>query len=315
MSIYLNLLVIAIASYALIKGASLFIKSTTHIAHHFNISIYTISFFVIAIGTSLPELVVGITSAYEGDAILGFANVIGSNVALMTIIVGIPALIGHVVSTRSLVNSKEIYTTALAALLPLIFVADGTISRIEGILLISGYILYAMHVMKQAHGVEHVLDKIEYASLYKRVLLLIFSLLLLLASSELIVKSAVNLSAKLGLGLGFIGLSITALGTSLPEISLGITAIKEKNNDGFLGNIMGSIVANSTLVVGLTALVSPIKIINHSMGVPTIFLTIFITLLFVQFIKTKQRILRWEAVVLVIAYFIFLGVEYFLSVV
>jgi cation:H+ antiporter len=291
----------------------MFIQSAAKVAHHFKISGYTISFLLVAIATSLPETVVGITSALEKNPVLSYGNALGSNIALLTIIVAIPGLINSGLKTREIYRTHDIYYTALFSLLALSMSLDGQISRIDGIALLVSYIIYIMAVLRRSRGLESLFDSLERINIWKEIVFFTVSLVLILVSSQGIVTSALNLSASLGLGLAFVGLTITAMGTSLPEIAYAVGAVKNNKENEILGDVIGSVVANSTLVLGITALIYPIKLPSLSMSISSIIFLLVSLLLFLIFASTKRRLERFEAVVLFTLYIVFIVVEFFIQ--
>jgi len=142
-----------------------------------------------------------------------------------------------------------------------------------------------------------------------------FSLALLLIASEGIVRSAIDLSQNLNVSLGFIGLTITALGTSLPEIAFVLGIINTNGNEEEItGDVIGSVVANSTLVLGTAAAIYPIQLGNSHFGFSTILIVISTLLLFLAFSKSDEKIDKKEAIALLCAYFLFIGLEYYMAI-
>jgi cation:H+ antiporter len=309
----INLSIIIISSVVLIKAVTLFIRSTAKIAHHFKISGYTISFLLIAIATSLPETVVGITSALEGNPVLSYGNALGSNIALLTIIVAIPSLINSGLKTREIYRTHDIYYTALFSLLALVLSLDGTLSRIDGIALLVSYTIYILAVLRRSHGIESLFDSLERINIWKEFVLFTIALILLLVASDGIVTSAVNLSQALGLGLAFIGLTLTAIGTSLPEIAYSIGAVKSHKENDVLGDVIGSVVANSTLVLGITSVIHPITLPSLELSISSVSFMLVSLLLFLVFASTNRRLEKYEAFILVNIYVLFVIVEYFIQ--
>lgn len=315
MSTVTTLTFIAIASLVLIQAVKLFISSSSKIARHMGISAYTISFLLVAIATSLPEMVVGVTSAIEGNPMLSFGNAIGSNVALITLVVALPVLLSREggISTRSILHSKDAYYSMFFSLLPIALLVDGALTRLDGAILLAAYLFYFVIVWRRSSKVERILEQFEDTNIWKEGIFFIFSLGLLLASSEVIVQSASNLSIQLGWGLTFVGLTITALGTSLPEIAYTVGAVRSRNQQGLLGDVVGSVVANSTIVLGLTAVIHPIEITNGKMSFSSLFLLVFIMLFFLRFSRTKEKIDKFEALTLLLLYIAFVVGEYYLQ--
>jgi len=313
MSLLVNLGIIAISSIVLIKAVKLFIHSSSRIAHTFHISGYTISFLLVAIATSLPEAVVGITSALEQNPILSFGNALGSNIALLTIIVAIPGILNSGIHTHAIFKSKDIYYTALFSLFALALSLDGTLNWVDGTALLIGYVIYIVVVLRRSSPLETLVQTFEHTNVWKQFVFFVFSLGLLLLASEGIVRSAINLSVDLSLNLGFIGLTIAAIGTSLPEIAYAIGAVKDDKENEIMGDVIGSVVANSTLVLGITAIIHPIKMNGSLMGISSNIFMILALSLFLIFAKTREKIDRKEAVALVAFYLIFVVFEYFVQ--
>lgn len=313
MSSTFSVVLMLVASIALVTGVRLFTKSVTLLAHKLRISTYTISFFLVAVGTSLPEAVVSISSGIDKNPILSYGAAMGSNIALVTLVLAIPVLIGGAIATRSVLSSKDLYFTFGFALLPLFLSLDGTLGRIDGVLLLAAYILYARASLKRSAGIEKFFDAVEQVDTLKQILAFLTSLVILIISSQVIVHSAVSLSASLGLELAFIGLTITAVGTSLPEIAFSLSVLKYGVKDEILGDIIGSVIANSTMVLGLAATIYPIDITQSKIGIPTLFFLVFSIMVFMRFARTREKIDKVEAFLLLMIYAGFVLTETFIA--
>lgn len=299
-----------IAFVTLIKSVDSFVSAATKIAKHLKISVYTISFLLVAIATSLPETMVGITSAIDHNPILSFGNAIGSNIALVTLIAAIPILFFRPIPTRSIVASKDVYIAAFFCFLPLMLITDGVLSRLEGVVLLAMYAAYMVFVLKQSKGIERIMDSLERINLAKQAFLFIVSLAFLLLASEVIVKTAAQFSVILNLSLGFVGLSITAVGTSLPEIAVSIAGARKNKSQQVLGNIVGSLIANSTLVLGITAVITPITITNTFFGIQTICALFLAVAIFLKFVRSRETLDKKEAFLLLGFYIVFILMEF-----
>lgn len=316
-SLPVNIVVLLVSAVVISQSVKLFIRSSTKLAHLLNISEYTISFLLISIATSLPELVVAITSGIEKNTILSYGDAIGSNLALLTLIMALPVLVGHTISTKDVIHSKDIYYGAFFLLIALAMALDGLLSRLDGILLLICYVFYTRSVLKRGTVFEALMEKLklEKTNVWKEGVIFAVSLLLLLAASEGIVKSAIDLSENLNISLGFIGLTITALGTSLPEIAFVLGIIKTQGNEEeIIGDVVGSVVANSTLVLGTAATIFPIDLGVTHFGFSTILIVIATMLLFLAFSKSDERIDKKEALALLLVYVIFVSLEYYMAV-
>jgi cation:H+ antiporter len=306
----INIVIIVVAAFIMIKAVDLFIESSTKISRKLGISGYTISFLVVAVATSLPETLVAATSAIAENPILAYGDAMGSNIALLTLVIAIPVLAGTNISTRTILNSKDVYYTAFFSMLPVLLVVDGALTRMDGIILLSLYISYFFMVIRRAKGLERFLEQFDETNMPKEVGIFIFSLVLFLVASQGIFRAARELSLELGWGLGFVGLSITALGTSLPEITFVIASIKQNKQDEILGDVIGSVVANSTVVLGTASVIHPIDVKSSHIGITPIVFAIFSLLVFLRFVRTREKLDKIEAVTLLAIYAIAMIVEY-----
>ena len=288
----------------------LFIDSTSKIAQFYNISGYTISFFLVAVATSLPEMMVSVTSALEKNPILAYGNVLGSNVALLTLVVAIPGLIGKGISTRKIFRSKDIYFTILFSVLAIALGWDKVFGKLDGFILLAAYVIYIFAILKERTPLERLFAKFSKVNIWKQSIVFLFSLTLLLISSQGIVRGALYISESLKLNLVFIGLTITAIGTSLPEIAFVISESKNGSQEEIMGDVVGSVVANTSLVLGLAAIIHPIKLYNGNVGFTSLGFLIVSLILFFVFSKTKKRLDKKESFVLFLLYIVFLIVEF-----
>lgn len=302
-----SLLFIILLSILLVKSASLMITSSSKIARHFKISEYTVSFLVIAFATSLPELMVGIVSALDGKPSLSYGNVLGSNIADLTIILAIPILVGGAIATQEIVRNKDLIHTAFFGVLPLILMLDGVLSKFDGLGLLVSYFFYLFLVLRRSSVSESIAQNFVKTNVLKNLLFFLFSVVLLLISSDLLVKVAENLSIAAGLPIIFVGLTLTAVGTSLPELTFGLKAIKTHHKGEVLGNIVGSVVANSTLVLGVTAILSPI-LANGDIGMSSVGFLILTLALFLIF-GFRKKLGKTEALIFLALYIIFILTE------
>lgn len=245
---------------------------------------------------------------------LSFADIVGANIVDLSLVMGLAALIskaGLSAPSRT-VQGSSVFTIA-AALLPLILIQDGLLSRADGILLLAAFFAYLSWLFSKRERFEKIYDEIsEPFSLkffFKNIFLTLGSVLLLLISAQGIVKSAIFFADYLHLPLSLIGILIVGLGTSLPETSFVLHAARKSQDWLILGNLMGSVVITTTLVLGIVALIYPIQISDFSpYGIARVFLIIS-ALFFLFFIRTDHKITRKEAIFLLGIYFTFVLVE------
>jgi cation:H+ antiporter len=315
MNILPHLLLIIIASLILVKTVTWFIEATTKISQYFKISGYTVSFLLVAIATSLPETVVSVTSGLNKTPILSYGAALGSNIALFTLVIALAGFLskGKGIGTQRIFKTNDVYFSCILALIAVALALDGEVSRVNGILLIIGYVFYAIAFIRKSTLVERIVSVFEPINIYQQLLIFFSSLGLLVISSRAMVFSAIQLSKILEIGMGFIGLTITAVGTSLPEIAYSIQLVRKDQQEEILGNVIGSVAANSTLVLGTAALIYPIKIVNGGISVVTYAFSVVAALLFLGFTKTKQKLEMFESILLMIVYIGFVLAEYFIK--
>jgi len=280
----------------------------------FKVTGFQATALIIALVTSLPELSVSISASLNGSGALALGNAIGSNIANLALVLGITAIVG-----KSLhFNHKEILKKNLdylsAGFLPFVFLIDLKISAFEGFLLVIAYVWYVYNLFfkkENSDSTEEIkVEQVKDLHIKKKVwmiLRMIFWIGIMLGLAQLIVLLAKQVAVELGLPILFIGLFIVSVGTSLPELIFSLELVKKRKIEMSLGNIIGSCVTNSTLIIGLLAIVRPIEISSAYVGLVAFFEYFFIAVLLVVFIKSKHRLDRYEAVVLV-ALFLFYSV-------
>lgn len=305
----ISVAVVALFCVLLIKAVNLFISSSTRIAHKTNISTYTLSFLLISLATSLPEVMIGITSAIEKKPILSYTNVLGSNIVLYTLIAAMPVLFFKNLDTRSVIKSRDIYLGVFFSFITVFIAFDGNISRFEGLLLLILYLFYAVIFMERSSTWKKLSQEFEHVHLWKEAAIFFVTLIFIIGAGNVIVSGILNLSTLLSIKLGVLGLTVTALGTSLPEITYSIELAKQNKHKEILGNILGSVVANSTVVLGITALIEPISPTSQFETSAYAF-TIISALAFTFYAKSGRSISKIEALILLAIYIMFVLTEY-----
>ena len=307
----IEIILLVVGFIFLIKGADFLVDGASSIGRRLKISDLVIGLTVVAFGTSTPELFVNIIASIRGDAGIAVGNILGSNIANILLILGISSIIFPLSVTRGTVW-KEIPLSLLAALLLGILVNDqlidkkgfSALTRIDGLVLISFFIIflyYSFSIAKRVEGMdEHVPSK-EYGFL-KSSLLIIVGLVGLAVGGKWIVEGAVHIASKLGVSQSFIGVTVVAVGTSLPELATSAVAAYKKNPEIAVGNVVGSNIFNIFWVLGLSSLIKPIPFQSrNNIDVSVVILSSL--LLFVTMFTGKKRLLdRWEGMVFVLLY-------------
>ena len=321
--IIVQILSLIFFSFILIKSAELVIVALRRIARKSKVGVFAISAIILAVGTSLPELFVGMTSAIEGSPNISLGVVLGSNIANTALITGMVALILGKINVHGDYLKRDVFIALVAGLLPLALMADGILGRVDGFVLLFVYASYTASFFKDKFAEitnEHNQESFFYRFLRqmnnidfdvsKEYGKLFISLALMLFSSQMIISGAQKIAVVMGIPVFVVGLVILAIGTSLPEFVFSLKSIRGGEPKMFFGNLLGSTIANSTLVIGLAAVIHPINITSFSDYRNAIIAFMIIFVSFWLFIRTKHRLDRFEALILVLMYLIFIVFEF-----
>ena len=254
--IMIELLLLVIGFTMLVKGADWFVDGTSGIARKMGIPQLVVGLTIVAMGTSAPEAAVSITAALKGNASIAIGNVVGSNILNILIILGITAVITSVAIQKSTLWIEIPYMLVITIAL-IVMGLDGSVSRIEGIILWAMFLIYLAYLFFLAkNGKEENEDVTE--STLKLLISAVIGGVVVVWGSDVTVDAATTIAQILGMSERFIGLTIVALGTSLPELVTSVTAAKKGNADIAIGNIVGSNIFNILFVIGTTALIIPV---------------------------------------------------------
>lgn len=256
-------LFLALGLVLLVAGADILVKGAARLAASFGIPSLVVGLTVVAFGTSAPELAVSVKAAYAGEAELAIANVVGSNIVNVLLILGLSAVVLPLTISRQLIRQDVPIMIGLSALLAY-FVMDGAIGRTEALVFVIGLAAYTFFLFWQGkkQGVETVDDEVgdmlkEPHPLWQNLLFVVIGLALLVQGSSWMVDSAVQLATAWGISEAVIGLTIVAIGTSLPELMTSVMAAIKGERDIAVGNVVGSNIFNILCVLGISGLVSP----------------------------------------------------------
>ena len=256
MDILWNLLMLALGFVLLVKGADWFVDGAAGIANKFKIPQLIIGLTIVAMGTSAPEAAVSISAALKGSAEITIGNIVGSNILNILIILGLTAVITPVAVAKSTIRVDIPFMLAISILL-LIQGLDGSVTLLDGIVLLvvfAGYLTYlVINARKNPEQLEE--EQIKNQSIWMCLLWTAIGLVAIILGSNFSVDAASNIARILGLSERFIGLTIVALGTSLPELVTSVMAARKGNADIAIGNIVGSNIFNILFVVGLSSVI------------------------------------------------------------
>ncbi len=248
---------------ALVYGANHIVVESEKIALHFDISPFVIGATLIAVGTSLPEMAASVTASFQGKSDMAVANVLGSVIFNISLVLGIIFLLA-----KNLNPARDIFKNDSAWIIipPILFLLmsyDGVISRFDGFILLLLMVAYLIFLGKDSKSIKNVIDvellKEKFAW-GKTILFLSMGFIFVILGANFTIESASQIARNLGISEWVIALLLIAFGTSLPELVVSIIAVKKKNVDMAIGNIIGSNVANFAIVLGAAALVNPLNI-------------------------------------------------------
>ncbi|MEX0741573.1 MAG: calcium/sodium antiporter [Phycisphaeraceae bacterium] len=319
----LNLLLLLLGLALLVAGGEFLVRGASTLAARLGVAPVIVGMTVVAFGTSTPELVVNLAAAFRGDSAIGFGNVVGSNIANVGLLLGIVALTYPLVIHRSIVT-REIPMMLLASVAAIILAFDGltdggadTFVRSEGLILLLFFCVFLYYTLSEAlRQRETDIFVTELVATTERpnqppvprwriASLVVGGLLLLIAGGELTFRGAVGFAQALGISEVIIGLTIVAVGTSLPELATSFVAARRGQTDMAVGNIVGSNIFNLLFIWGLTVMIAPTAMPAGG-RVDLLVMTAFAVVL-LPMALTQQRLSRLEGGVLALGYCAYIG--------
>lgn len=310
MEILVQCLLLAAGFVMLVKGADAFVEGAAGIADRFGIPQLVIGLTIVAMGTSAPEAAVSITAALKGSVDITIGNIVGSNILNILIILGITSVIITVPVAKSTVKHEIPYMILVTILLLGLGMTQNQISFREGIVLWIAFILYLAYLFimtRKNRGELEAEEKGERKPVWKLLLFAVGGLLFIVLGSDVAVDAATNIAKAAGLSQRFIGLTIVALGTSLPELFTSVSAAMKGKADIAIGNIVGSNLFNILFVVGTSALITPV-VFAQNFVIDTVIAALSGVLLWVCIVKNK-KLTRFAGIVFLagyVGYFIYL---------
>lgn len=319
--IFLYILLFIFSCLVLFWSGAKLVGYLTRMAEYLHWREFVVAFFVMAAACSIPNLFVGINSALSGIPQLSFGDIVGGNVINLTLVVGLAVLAsGANMSAGSKMVQSSVIFLAVVAILPLLLMADGILGRADGLILIIPFFLYVFWLFSKEERFKKVYDDKDYKShglgegffgFLKNSGKMIFALLLLLAASAGIVRSAMIFSVFFNVPLVLIGILVVGLGDTIPEMYFSIVSAREKKNWLILGDLIGSVIYTSTFVLGIVALIRPIASSNQNSFLIARLFLIISAALFLVFTRTGKKITIKEALFLIFVYILFLFAEIF----
>ncbi|MCL5949517.1 MAG: hypothetical protein M1490_03460 [Candidatus Bathyarchaeota archaeon] len=309
-----SLLVLFAGIAIVVYGADEAIKRLLNLSKFFRISAFVTGVVIAGTLAVLPELSIGILSAFEGSSTFGLGLIFGANVADLTLVIGVVVFVaGEQKITPSML--KNLKVSFIAVLLPVFLLLDGEISRLDGVFLVGAFVVYVIWLLRSGRGEKGIAERMRLSRKVIRlsitVFLLAIGITVLFIGSELVTTSAQELSSVLGLPLFLIGI-IVAIGTCLPEMAFAIRASEKEGSIG-IGNILGNVLADSMLTIGIIAIIYPIRIPNMASPL-TAGVFVALSAIFVYIRSRDGLINKKDAAFLLGVYVIFILLQYFFEV-
>ena len=312
----MSFVILIIGFFFLIKGADLFVDGAASIARKFNIPSMVIGLTIVAMGTSAPEAAVSITSSLAGQNDMSVANVVGSNFFNILMVLGVSAIIAKLPVQKNTIKKDTPFLLIVSVLL-LIFAFDKNISRIEGIIFLVIFVYFLYTTVKSAKNTEEStsLSDNEIAvsdndipantPMFKTIILSLIGIAGIIFGGDMVVDSATSIATMFGMSANLVGLTIVAVGTSLPEFVTSIVAIKKGETEIAIGNVIGSNVFNILLVLGLATAIFPIAI--STFALMDIVFMVAITILLYLFIKKDNCLVKKHGFIFIILYIAYMA--------
>jgi cation:H+ antiporter len=324
--ILINLALFTVACIILVLSNNYLVKSLAKISYFLRLNEFTIGFILVSVATSLPEVFVGIISALDGFPSVSVGNVIGSNIVDLTLVIGVGALLARNISIESKIVRRDIVYMLIITMLPVLLLVDhlfwqrfglfpnmtNGLSRFDGIILISVFVYYMYILIKQQPRFSKRDEHTPRKEAIKYMLLFLASLAILLISASFVVDYAELLSIDLNLSPLLIGMFLIALGTSLPELAFTTSAVMTQHQSMAIGDLIGSVIANSSLVLGITAVIMPVTV-NPGIYLTGTMFMLFSAFIFFTFAESGNKITWTEGLSLLLLYILFIIIETYLK--
>ena len=313
----MSFLILIIGFVLLIKGADIFVEGASSIAKKFNVPSMIIGLTIVAMGTSAPEAAVSVTSSLAGQNDMSVANVVGSNFFNILVVLGVSSIIAKLPVQKETIK-KDTPFLILISLLLLIFGINLKLGRIEGLALLALFIYFLVNTIKSAKkasagnslevgetAIAIETETTNQISLPKTIIVSIIGIVGIVIGGDMVVDSATSIATSFGMSANLVGLTIVAVGTSLPEFVTSVVAIKKGETEIAIGNVIGSNIFNILLVLGLAALINPIQMSMFAF-IDIIFM-VLITLLLYLFMKKKNSLVKSQGIIFIVLYIAYMA--------
>ena len=292
-------LLLIVGFVLLVKGADFFVSGASSVAKALKVPSVIIGLTIVAMGTSAPETAVSITASLGGNNGISLGNIIGSNIFNLLMVIGISAVIIPFNSDKEILKRDMLWNIAITMLL-LVLIFDGSLSRLDGVILLAGIAAYLTVVVRSAlkNRVEDNSD--EKVSVPKAVVFILGGLAAIVFGGDLVVDNASLIAKSLGMSDTLVGLTIVAIGTSLPELVTSIVAAKKGDSGLALGNAVGSCIFNILFILGIASTIAPMTADYEIIA--DVCILIFVSIVTYIFARSKERVSRLEGLLCVFIY-------------
>ena len=306
LSILLQVVLLLVGFVFLIKGSDFFVDGASSVASLLKIPTIIVGLTIVAFGTSAPEAAVSITSSWAGSNAMAVGNVIGSNLFNMLMVIGIAALLSNLLMEKSVLEKDLPFLVGITVLWAVFIVIGWNISQIEGIILIVILLAYIIYLVRSARKSKDA-DVVEKPklSLPKSIIFILVGIVGIVLGGDLVVNSASDIAIALGMSEALVGLTIVAIGTSLPELVTSITALKKGENQLVIGNVIGSNIFNILFVLGASSAISAIPL-DSSLLIDVLFM-VAVTILCYIFGKTQDKYDKKEGIILIALFVVYMA--------
>ena len=294
---------LAVSLYVLIKGADVFLDGAKLVGRSLGMSAFAIGILIVGFGTSLPELASSVAAVLQGATELVAANVVGSNITNILLIVGLMAIVAGRIAFNQDILKTELPLFVISQAILVAVIVDGTVDRIDAgfVLAIFGaYLWYIIVESKQGEEEGEKRPKLAASTFFMMVL----GLAAVLVGAHFTVEMAVNIATMLAVPIGLVSITAIAIGTSLPELMVGIQSVRKRDMELAVGNIFGSNTFNALVVIGIPALIAPLVVDTVVLGLGIWFMLAASLMIFV--IGLSRQVMRWEGLMMLIFFGYFL---------
>lgn len=292
-------LLLLVGFVLLLKGADFFVDGSSSIAGILRVPSIVIGLTIVAMGTSAPETAVSITAGLAGNSDISLGNIVGSNIFNLLMVIGVSALLRPITTHKDMLRRDLWWNVAVSAVLFLLLL-DGRLNRLEGVLLLAGMAAYLFIVIRSAIRDRSDAEPIRQLSVNRSILYIIGGLIAIIFGGNLVVDNASLIARSLGMSDTLVGLTIVAIGTSLPELMTSIVAARKGDSGIALGNAVGSCIFNIMFILGASSVLTPIHVAPELLIDAAILIIVCVLILVLA--KTQRETSRMEGVICILCY-------------